>query len=418
MSHHGFFMRLCLTLLFCISTAAVTFAEGEDDGWIPLFNGKDLTGWYTYLDQDGRNNDPGQVFTIEDGVIHVYKHAEDGAQVPIGFIATETEYSHYHLRFQYKWGSKRFGPRAQDKRDSGVMYHCVGPDGVLMKTWPRCLECQVQEHDTGDLLCIAGTRCRTTIDPDPAEILPRVYQGKYLPAQEGGQQITNDRWIRRSHERDELKQWNTVDLIVAGSDYAVHVVNGRANNRLTELRQRGSQEGQWVSLAGGRIVLQAELAEVFFRNIKIKPLATGPFRQSGVPLVAAADGSFELHAYDASLAGPSLRYQPDEHGTLGHWHTPQDKATWTIDVSQAGRYDFELNWSIDDRAAVNTFQVLASGSSFQAKVPGTGGWWTYKRRVFGQLDMEAGVQDITVQPVGEFRGALMDIRDVRLIRVE
>ena len=45
-------------------------------------------------------------------------------------------------------------------------------------------------------------------------------------------------------------------------------------------------------------------------------------------------------------------------------------------------------------------------------------WWTYKKRVFGQLDLQAGIQDLTVEPYGNFKGALMDIRVARLIPVE
>ena len=148
-----------------LSSRASLCAEARDDGWFPLLNDEDFQGWYTFLNEHGKNNDPGEVFTIDNGVIHVYKHAENGTSVPIGFFATETEYSHCHLRFQYKWGSKRFGIRPNQKRDAGVMYHCVEPDGLLQGTWPRCIECQVQEEDTGDALCLFGTRFSTWVDP-------------------------------------------------------------------------------------------------------------------------------------------------------------------------------------------------------------------------------------------------------------
>ena len=40
-----------------------------------LFNGRDLNGWYTFLQKHGKNQDPDRVITIEDGSIHLYKHA-------------------------------------------------------------------------------------------------------------------------------------------------------------------------------------------------------------------------------------------------------------------------------------------------------------------------------------------------------
>ncbi len=385
----------------------------SDDGWISLFNGKNLDGWYTFLSEYGKDNDPEQVFTVENGEVHIYKDFEDGSEVPLGYFATPTDYSHYHLRFQYRWGSKRFGIRTNEKRDSGLMYHCTGPDGVLSGIWPRCIECQVQEGDTGDALCLVGARYKTFVDPDIPE-LPGTVERQYLSPDDGGVPFQASVWVARNEQRDLLTGWNTVDVIVMGNDYAVHVVNGVVNHRITNLQQL-DEDSQWVPLIGGRFLFQAELAEVFYRNIKIRPLSTGPFRPQGSALVADQDGVFHLFAHDAALRGASLRFQPDEHNTLGHWHGLDDVATWTISVDRPGTYDFELDWSIDDGAAVNTFQVTSGNSSFAQKVPGTGGWWTYQTKIFGELQLEAGIQEIIIKPVGEFRGALMDFRAARLL---
>ena len=411
-SNYKMLVALPLVLLLVLGWRAVALAEAKDEGWVSLFNGKDLTGWYTFLDRHGRNNDPERVFTVENGAIHIYKQAEDGASVPLGYFATETEYSHYHLRFQYKWGKKRFGHRANEKRDSGVMYHCVGPDGVHANTWPRCLECQVQEGDTGDALCIAGTRCTVSIDPKKRDLPPHI-RGVYLAPEDGGVPVASHLWASKSDTRDHLEGWNTVEVIVMGSDYAVHIVNGQVNNRLSQLEQQDSG-GQRIPLASGKFLFQAELAEVFYRDIAIRPISTGPFRPAGADL-PAVDGTFLLTSRAAVVSGPSLRFQPDEHDTLGHWHSSDDKSTWTINVVRPGRYAVELEWSIPDARALNTFRVVAGESSFDAKVRGSGGWWTYKKRVFGQLDLKAGIQQLTIQPAGKFQGALMDIRTARLI---
>ena len=75
-------------------------------GWTPLFNGRDLTGWYTFLQKHGKDRDPDRVITIEDGAIRLYKHAAEGSEVVMGYIATEKEYGDYHLRLQYRWGRR------------------------------------------------------------------------------------------------------------------------------------------------------------------------------------------------------------------------------------------------------------------------------------------------------------------------
>ena len=85
-------------------------------------------------------------------------------------------------------------------------------------------------------------------------------------------------------------------------------------------------------------------------------------------MTAAADGTFELHARDASLSGRSLRFQPDEHGAVGHWHYPEDKATWTIDVPQAGKYDVEFDWAIDDGAGGCLWIELSGQGSWHGRM--------------------------------------------------
>ncbi len=101
--------------------------------WTPLFNGHNLDGWYTFLQKHGKNSDPDHVITIEDGAIHLYKDAADQSHVVMGYIGTEKEYGNYHLRLQYRWGTKKFEPRYKLKRDAGLYYHILGPDAV----WPR-----------------------------------------------------------------------------------------------------------------------------------------------------------------------------------------------------------------------------------------------------------------------------------------
>src|SRR6516162_6598089 len=83
-------------------------ARQKDAAWRPLFDGRSLDGWYTFLQKHGKNSDPDKVITIEDGAIHLYKHVPQRSLVVMGYIATEKEYGDYHLRFQYRWGSKRF----------------------------------------------------------------------------------------------------------------------------------------------------------------------------------------------------------------------------------------------------------------------------------------------------------------------
>ena len=65
-------------------------AAGEN-GWIRLFDGKSLDGWYTKLQNPKTYDDPAKIFQVHDGAIHVYKDQADGVAVPFGYLATEAE---------------------------------------------------------------------------------------------------------------------------------------------------------------------------------------------------------------------------------------------------------------------------------------------------------------------------------------
>src|SRR5207247_2917055 len=119
--------------------------------------------------RNARSEDTNHLVQIHDGAIHMYTSAPDGSAQPVGYIDTDKEYSNYHLRLQYKWGEKRFAPRAKTKRDAGILYHVVGKDGV----WPRSVECQIQEKDVGDLSTV-NTRLNAEVDPTTTNIVSEV----------------------------------------------------------------------------------------------------------------------------------------------------------------------------------------------------------------------------------------------------
>lgn len=249
------FAVLAGVLLFPLTSSNVA-ATSEEGGWKPLFNGKNLDGWYTYLPSVGRNKDPKGVFKVQDGLLHILDIPVTGEDEEFGYIATENEYENYRLRLEYKWGEKKFAPRAEVVRDSGLLYHFVGPD----KVWPQMVECQIQEGDTGDIWIVG-----VTIDT-------RIVSKELVQYSERGIEHTqtNGRIIKNGTH--ELPGWNEVEVIVEG-DRATHIVNGHVNARMWNIRRADPNDPDRLSpLSRGRIALQAEGAEIFFRNIEIKPL--------------------------------------------------------------------------------------------------------------------------------------------------
>ncbi len=222
--------RIILGLMVLSSPLLVNLTKDKD--FQPMFNGKDLTGWYTYVQDLPVNEDPTKVFTFEsDGVLHV-------SGEKFAYIATKEIYKDFHLKLEFKWGEKKYAPRLDQPRDSGICYKV--PAGEVDKIWPKSIECQVQEHDLGDLWMIGGA----TIVVDGVATKP----GDYV------------RSIKKKDAELPNGQWNVVEVIVEGG-HCRHIVNGVLVN-----------EGTDASIAEGKILLQSEGAELFYRKVMIKRL--------------------------------------------------------------------------------------------------------------------------------------------------
>jgi hypothetical protein len=263
-----------IALILIASNASGAESSSSND-WRPLFNGKNLRGWHVVLADEDKGIAPEKTFQVHDGLIHVYQDVPHGAEVPFGYLATDGNYSWYHLKLEYRWGAKRFASRTERPRDAGILYHASAEKRV----WPRSVECQVQEGDTGDCFTVHGTQVQTTVDPVKLKSGVR----HYLSAKDGGvDDVLGGPSIARivksaTRERDD---WNTVEVIVRGAEEVIYRVNGYEVFRAKNLKQLNTDEKTWIPLSSGLVLLQAEFAEVQYRNINIKPIEGGPLQVS------------------------------------------------------------------------------------------------------------------------------------------
>jgi hypothetical protein len=243
-------------------------AASEEGDWTPLFNGRDLTGWYTFLQKHGKNQDPDRVITIEDGSIHLYKDAPEGSNVVMGYISTDKEYGDYHLRLQYRWGAKKFQPRLALKRDAGLYYHLNGPDAV----WPRGLQFQIEQTNVGDLIALYGVQLDTTIDPKSrSEKMPTFLDGEHqgAPYALGGRGIA---YLKRLAGEFEREGWNNVEIIARG-DTTTHILNGQVVSRGKNIRLVDPEHPDSSRhVTKGRIALEIEAAELYLRKVELRSL--------------------------------------------------------------------------------------------------------------------------------------------------
>jgi hypothetical protein len=264
----------CLILAAFMLSLPSTSAAGqkpENDGWIPLFNGKDFTGWYTYLDSSGKNKDPKGVFKVESGMIHILDVPMSEGKTPDGktldgktdngYLATTQDFSNVRIHAEYKWGVKR---ATEGKRNSGLLYLAVGPDAI----YPTSLECQIEETDVGDLWIVNGASVTAFFIAPSMPIYDDDMQAGTRVRSAPGDSLR----VLKSGDFENRDGWNTVEVIIQG-DRSTHLVNGRIVNNARDIKRPDpNNPSHMIPLTSGRILLEAEGSEIWFRDIRIKPL--------------------------------------------------------------------------------------------------------------------------------------------------
>lgn len=274
--------------LIAVLAAAMPALAQDAEGWRPLFNGKDLEGWDTWLGKPhksvevpglkknekgdyteavGLNKDPKGVYSVVevDGAPAIRISGEVW-----GALTSKEEFENYHLSWEFKWGTTKWPPREKTVRDSGLLYHCVGAHGAQSGFWMRSGEIQIQEKDCGDFHSVAGVLIDVEAErKDPANPKsPWVYK-RGAPVRKG----LAARIIKDADHEKPSGEWNTMEVYCVGGTVA-HLVNGKVNLVLTNHRHKVN--GKEEPLTKGRLQFQSESAEVFYRNIRIRPLAELP----------------------------------------------------------------------------------------------------------------------------------------------
>lgn len=233
---------------------------------IPLFNGQNLDGWYTFIKDRGRDNDPKKVFTVNNGIIRI-----SGEEW--GCITTNKEFENYHLITEFKWGELAFAPREGKARDSGILLHSRGEDGSKDGIWIHSIECQIIEGGTGDFIVVSDGSDQFRITSTVA--LEK--QGNSFVFQPDGHKETINagriNWFARDPEWKDVfgfrgdndiekavGEWNKLECIVEEGTISIFL-NGILVNKATDVKPKK-----------GRIQIQSESAEIFFRKVELTPL--------------------------------------------------------------------------------------------------------------------------------------------------
>ncbi|MEY4938406.1 MAG: hypothetical protein RIQ93_141 [Verrucomicrobiota bacterium] len=288
-------MKLFLpSLRLAVITLLVTVAAAADStekvvtpkSTISLFNGKDLSQFYTWL-RGHKYNDPDRVFTIVNNLDGGPAIRASGQHY--GGFVTKERYANYRLTLEFRWGSMTWEPRKDKARDAGILLHCQRPDGSAAADfggpWMRSVEFQIIEGGTGDMLLVGGfdkaggerilTKMTAPVRSVPtpggkAGSVTYFWDPKGVPTLVAGGRVNwygrDPNWTGALGYRGPqdvekpLGEWNRLEAICDG-DSVVYLVNGVTVN-----------SGTGSSLGEGRILFQSEGAEVFYRKIELHPL--------------------------------------------------------------------------------------------------------------------------------------------------
>lgn len=207
-----------------------------------LLNGRDLSAFYPWLEREGPFADREGVFTLTNGLLRI-----SGQRT--GYLATRRSYANYRLLAEYRWGEATWGRRKDRTRNSGLCIHGTGED----KVWMRAIEIQIAEGQTGDVVVLDGAKL--TVD---GQTKVRSYDTFKRP---GAEEVVDKTGFRAREDLEKpFGQWNTLEVVALGGTLRVKV------NDVPVLA------GEAAYPTAGRIYLQSNGAEIFFRRLELHPL--------------------------------------------------------------------------------------------------------------------------------------------------
>ena len=247
MKRQSVLLLLSLALMSTVCGCAAEQSSASNGRWISLFNGKNLEGWKVKITGYDLNDNYGNTFRVEDGILKVSYEKYDKFDGKFGHLFYEDKFSHYILRLEYRFvGEQCPGGPGWAFRNSGIMAHGQSPESMKKdQSFPVSVEVQLlggngrDERQTGNV-CTPGTHI--------------VMDGKLITSH------CNSSRSKTYHG----DQWVTIELEVHGNSAIRHIVNGEV-----VLEYEKPQLDNGTMLSEGSISLQAESHPVEFRKVEI-----------------------------------------------------------------------------------------------------------------------------------------------------
>jgi len=263
--------------------------------WTPLLD-NNLTKWNMYLSYRHKNDYKGEAPVDQKGVpvnpvgynkneSNVFSVIEmEGSPVLrisgeiYGCVFTKQEFENYDLKLKVKWGNKKSEPRLEKLMDSGVLYNSQGECGVdYWRSWMLGQEFQVMQGHMGDYWNIASSAIDIkAFIPEGEMNMVASEKQPFIPVGNG---TPNPGFCLRSADYESPEgDWTELELINFGG-HSLHIINGHVVMILKNSRY--VKDGQVFPLIKGKIQIQSEAAEVFYKDIMIRNLTAMPEKYTG-----------------------------------------------------------------------------------------------------------------------------------------
>ncbi|HEV8266141.1 MAG TPA: DUF1080 domain-containing protein [Gemmatimonadales bacterium] len=252
-----------LALLLASTASARAQAAPDRKDWIQLFNGRDLNGWDVKITGRDLNDNFGNTFRVENGLLKVRYDGYDTFAGRFGHIFYGHAFSYYVVAVEYRFvGDQATGGPAWAVRNSGIMVHSqsarsMGKD----QDFPISIEVQLLggpgsgERPTANL-CTPGTHV--------------VMDGK----------LFTPHCVNSRSKTYHGEQWVRVETLVLGDSLVRHIVNGDTVLEYSKPQIGGGTVNHFdpaakrdgTPLTEGYIALQSESHPIDFRKVEILDL--------------------------------------------------------------------------------------------------------------------------------------------------
>lgn len=286
MKYHILFLLLSIGLL---PFSSAFTQDRNEKGWTNLLNPK-LDQWETYLSYHHQASYNGSIPLNEKGdtiqpvgyknVNNVFSVVKEKNDLVLkvsgeyyGCVFTKESYKNFRMKLKVKWGTKKWEARTGKLMDAGILYFSQGPCGAdYWRAWMLSQEFQLMEGHFGDYWNIANSAI------DIRAFLPEgtmnAAAGHKQPFLSFGTGTKHTGYCMRTADYSTPDNgWTEIELICYEGK-SLHIVNGHVVMVLSN--SRFNEKGVDKPLVEGKIQLQSEGCEVYYKDIKIKAIDKMP----------------------------------------------------------------------------------------------------------------------------------------------